>query len=632
MTNSRSRSSRSKLLGALVVACAMVGAAGVAHAERKRVVVLDFEGPKGERFHDDVVRLLKKTHTVVSTHQWNGAAEQLDAASMLDKDVRRVAKKLKVDAVVEGKIEKRRDAFLIHLKLREGKTGEVVRAGISTRADGPRIEGRAQRDIKDELVGAIDEVEPNHPGDDDDDDRGKKRVAKAEAEADDEAEERPTKKRGKKADDRGKKRVAKAEAEAEDEGESDRSAKKAKKDSAGKKVAKKTEEEDEDSLPPKKASKADKADERAGKKVAKKTEEEGEDSLPPKKANKAKSDERSESVGGGNDGKRFSKRPEDERGSDRVASADDERAALKPKTDDDAAAKAGEGDGDEGHKAASTKVASSEDAERVEVEAEPAGRIESAMSRSPGQRAIELIAGGSMTVRTMKFDVKGDLVSRPANYKGGRAGGAIVDATIYPLALRSRAGILKDIGVTVMYDRMLKVSSRSQLTGMEVDTKETRLGAGLVFRHAFGSTPTAPVVLAKITYSSQVFRIAADLDTPNVKYTMFEPGLGVRVPVIANLVLGLDAKFMAITNTGQIQELSQYGTARVLGLEGALSVDYLFGRGLFARAAFRYETIGYTFKGNGLMTVNRDRNASTQDVMGARDSYLGGLASVGYLY
>src|SRR6185503_4605922 len=215
MTNSRSRSSRSKLLGALVVACAMVGAAGVAHAERKRVVVLDFEGPKGERFHDDVVRLLKKTHTVVSTHQWNGAAEQLDAASMLDKDVRRVAKKLKVDAVVEGKIEKRRDAFLIHLKLREGKTGEVVRAGISTRADGPRIEGRAQRDIKDELVGAIDEVEPNHPGDDDDD------------------EERPTKKRGKKADDRGKKRVAKAEAEAEDEGESDRSAKKAKKDSAG---------------------------------------------------------------------------------------------------------------------------------------------------------------------------------------------------------------------------------------------------------------------------------------------------------------------------------------------------------------------------------------------------------------
>ena len=128
MTNSRSRSSTSKLLAALVVACAVVGATGVAHAERKRVVVLDFEGPKGEKFHDDLVRLLKKTHTVVPTHQWNGTAEQLDAATTLERDVRRVAKRLKVDAIVEGKIEKRRDAFLIHLKLREGKTGEVVRS------------------------------------------------------------------------------------------------------------------------------------------------------------------------------------------------------------------------------------------------------------------------------------------------------------------------------------------------------------------------------------------------------------------------------------------------------------------------------------------------------------------------
>jgi hypothetical protein len=622
MTNSRSRSSRSKLLGALVVACAVFGWVGVAHAERKRVVVLDFEGPRGVKFHDDLVRLLKKTHTVVSTHQWNGTAEQLDAASMLDKDVRRVAKKLKVDAIVEGKIDKRRDAFLIHLKLREGKTGEVVRAGISTRADGPRIDGRAQRDIRDELIVAIDEVESNRPGVDEDDERGsRKRVAKAEAEDDEEeVDDRPARKRGKKADERGTKRVARAEADAEEEEEEAPPPKKAKKtDERTKKVAKKTEADDEDSLPPKRAKKPD---ERAGQRVAAKaeakTEEEDEDSLPPKKASKAE------------DGKRFSKRPDDERGSDRVGDAD-ERALLKPKTDDSAEA---DDEGSDGHEAASTEVASSDDAERVEaeVEVEVAGTVDAALARSPGRRAIELIAGGSMTVRTMKFDVKNDLVQRPADYKGGRAGGAIIDATIYPLALRSRSGILKDIGVTVMYDRMLKVSSRSQLTGMVVDTKETRLGAGLVFRHAFGSTAKAPVVLGSVTYSSQVFRIAADLDTPNVKYTMFEPGVGVRVPVTANLIFGLDARFMAITGTGQIQRLDQYGSARVLGLEGALAVDYLFGRGLFARAAFRYETIGYTFKGNGLMSVNRDNVASTQDVMGARDNYIGGLASVGYLY
>src|SRR5262249_50748756 len=130
----------------------------------------------------------------------------------------------------------------------------------------------------------------------------------------------------------------------------------------------------------------------------------------------------------------------------------------------------------------------------------------------------------------------------------------------------------------------------------------------------------------------QEFTIAADLDTPNVNYTIWEPGLGVRVPATAHLIFGLDAKAMAITHTGQIQQQSQYGQARVLGYEGALGVDYLFPGGLFARAAFRYETIGFSFKGTGRLTTNRDGIAVTQDVTGANDSYIGGLATVGYLY
>jgi hypothetical protein len=654
MTNSRSRSSRSRSWGALVVAFALTGVVSVAHAERKRVVVLEFVGPKGERFHDELVKLLRKTHTVVSTNQWNGTAEQLDAATMLDKDVRRVAKKLKVDAIVEGKIEKRRDAFLIHLKLREGKTGEVVRASIATKSDGPRIDARAQRDLRDELVGAIDEVEQNRSGSvDDDDARGKRRVAKAEDDADDE-DDRPVKKRGKKTDERAaKKRVSKAEADAAADDEDDRPAKKPAKrtdaadddepapankskkagdDRAGRKaatkVANRTDEDSADKLPPKKA----KGDDRAGKKVAARVAnnaEDDEDKLPAKKPAKA-------------DARGFSKRPDDERGSDRVDTrtakqGDDERALLKPKTDDAAEKSGGDAagaDGEPGHSAAETKVASSDDdGTRVEADIEPAGGLGAAAARSPGQRALELVAGASMTVRKMSFDVRPDLEQRPASYKGGRAAGAIVDATFYPLALgHRRSGILKDFGLTVMYDRVLKVSSRSQLTGMTFDTKETRLGAGLVFRHAFGTKATAPVVLGSFAYSSQLFRIAADLDTPNVKYTMFEPGVGVRIPVTANLIAGLDARFMAITSAGQIQEPAQYGTARVLGLEGALAIDYLFGRGLFARAALRYETIGYTFKGNGLMTSSRDGVASTQDVTGARDNYLGGLATVGYVY
>src|ERR1044071_10117688 len=97
MTNSISSGSRSKLLGAVVVACAVLGVVGEARADRKRVVVLEFEGPRADKFHDDLVKLIKKTHTVVPTDKWNGAAEQLDAGTLSGKNVKKAAKKLKAD-------------------------------------------------------------------------------------------------------------------------------------------------------------------------------------------------------------------------------------------------------------------------------------------------------------------------------------------------------------------------------------------------------------------------------------------------------------------------------------------------------------------------------------------------------
>ena len=64
MTSSKSRVSRNSWLTLIaVVLLASTAFAG----GRKRIVVLDFEGPKAEKFHDDVVKLIKKNHTVVAT-------------------------------------------------------------------------------------------------------------------------------------------------------------------------------------------------------------------------------------------------------------------------------------------------------------------------------------------------------------------------------------------------------------------------------------------------------------------------------------------------------------------------------------------------------------------------------------
>ena len=556
MTNTRSRASRNSFWTALVVLYALVGAGGVAEAGRKRVVVLDFEGPKGDKFHDDLVKLIKKTHTVVPTDKWNGTAEEMDASAVSEKNIKKVAKKLKIDAVVEGKIEKRRDEFIIRLKLHEGRSGELVGSSIDTKADGPRIDGRAQRDLKDELVDVIDNVESNHLGTSDDD-VGPVAKKGAKKTNDEDADDKPVKKAAKKTDeDDDDKPVKKGFSKHVDDERGN--------EKVEKKGAKKT-DEDEDKLP--------------AKKLAKKTEDE--DKLPAKK--------------------------------------------LAKKTDED----------DDGNdKRGKKKVASSDDEGNTEVDAEAGPSLDAAVALSPGERALDAVLGLSLTARRMAFTIRPGLLMKPPNYRGTPVGGAMIDATVYPLAMgHKRADMLKNIGLNVMYDRVFKVNSKDA-TGTVFASTESRFGFGGVFRYAFGRAATAPVVIGSLGYSSQAFSITSGttIGIPNVKYSIFEPGAGLRLPITAKIIAGLDAKLMVITSAGQIQDTTQYGTGSVLGFEGALGVDYLITPNIFARAAFRAETIGLNFKGTGTLSTMRDNDPTTKDVSGARDNYIGGMATVGYLY
>lgn len=141
-----------------------------AEASRKRVVILEFSGPKADRFHSDIVKLVKRSHTVISSDKWYGIANDLGADKINAKNVAKVAKKLKVDGVITGKVDKRRDEYIITLRIRAGTTGELTGMTVRTKADGPRLGGQAQRDIKDELLGAIDELEKNRGGGGGDDD------------------------------------------------------------------------------------------------------------------------------------------------------------------------------------------------------------------------------------------------------------------------------------------------------------------------------------------------------------------------------------------------------------------------------------------------------------------------------
>jgi hypothetical protein len=526
---------------------------GTAHAGRKRVVVLDFTGPKAEKFHDDVVKLVKKQHTVVKTEDWNAAAEEMDAGKVTEKNVKKLAKKLKVDAVITGKIDKRRDQYIIKLKLRSGATGEIQGNPVQTQAEGPRIDSQAQRDIKDELIAQIADLESVGGGGDEPD------------------EEKPKKKKG------------------DDEGDEE----KPKKSGFG---GKKDDEED----------RSKKDDEEKARKEEEKARKEEEKARKEEEKRKRKSEEE-EALS--------TKKDEEE-----------ERPRKKKR------------------KADLEEEEGGEVSDEAEEEEEPG---DAKLNLSPGKRAVDAVLGLSFTRRNLAFTYASDLGKVPPGYRQTiPVAGAIVDLTVYPMAFgHKKKDITTNIGLNILYDQVLVINSRkSYLDGQgtpqtaNLTTKEYRWLVGGVFRYPLGQGAKAPVVGGSLSFGKQMFTIGQALpnmeatDIPNVSYTMITPSVLVRFPITDKINANLDAGLHAITNTGAIQTSAQYGAATVLGYDLEVGGDYMVTKNIFARASIRYQSIGFTFKGDPTSMTNTRDTDPDQDVTGAKDTYFGGTATVGYVY
>jgi hypothetical protein len=119
-----------------------------------------------------------------------------------------------------------------------------------------------------------------------------------------------------------------------------------------------------------------------------------------------------------------------------------------------------------------------------------------------------------------------------------------------------------------------------------------------------------------------------------VSYTMITPAAFLKYPVTPKITANADLAFHAITNTGQIQAsgMTGYGAATVTGFEVEVGGDYMVTKNIFARASIRYETISFKFKGDPTSQTNIRDTDPEQDVTGAKDTYFGGTATVGYVY
>ncbi|HEY1549594.1 MAG TPA: hypothetical protein VGG28_17320 [Kofleriaceae bacterium] len=512
----------------------LVLATGIAHADGKRVVVLDFDGPKAEKFHDAIVKAIeKKANTVVATDKWNGAAEELQATKLNKRNARKIAKRLKVDGIVSATIEKNDEGYVVHLKLRAGKSGAVVAEQIDLKAEGTKL---SKKEINDQLVGAIDNLEANGGGSKDED--GGLGGSK-------------------------------------DEGDDD--------------TAKKDTKPDK----PDKADKTDKTD---------KTD----------KADKADKADKTDSA---------------------TASTDDPPRHHHKKKD--------VAEDDPNANASVTETATVE-----------APAMTSSERLSEGNRAVDFGIGMSFTARHLSWKYSAALGTPPPDYKEGLpVAGGVMDAVVFPFAITHKTtGILTDIGIEVMYDKVIDISSKKSYIDATTMTEQTaslatdeeHFAVGAVFRYPVTDSFVAG---AKLMYMNQQFEIAQSFtagtggatlntDVPNVHYSAAEPRLFLHYAVTPGLVINAEGGFMLITKTGDITaDTTGYGGATDKGYEFTGGVDYNLTKAIFARALFHFEEFSLTFHGDQNSLANsRDGMATTQDVFGARDYYYGGSVQIGYIY
>jgi hypothetical protein len=575
-----------------------------AFAGRKRIVVLDFEGPKNEKFHDDLVHLIKKSHTVVATDKWNGAAEELDAAKPTEKNIKKVAKKLKVDGVITGKIEKRRDEYILHLKLRAGATGEIVGSSIDAKADSAHIEGQTAKDLKDELISALDDLASNRGGGDDDDDADAKVAAKKPKKGgdDDDADAKP--KKSKKHDD-------------DDDAD------------AKPKKSKKHDDDDDADAKPKKGFARHDDEAKGGDKV-------GDDDAKPKKSKKHDDDDAaalSTKKGGDDDGDDKPEKKKAKKHADDDASDDSPKKSKKHKhaSADDDGGGGGEGGGGD------------DNGEEPRDVGQP---VESALALSPGHRAIDAEIGLSFTARKLAWSTASSLVQKPPTYsQGSPVAGGLFDVTVFPLAFNhDKSGPLTGLGAHVMYDRVIKISSNKAYTDAtgnpataSLQTQEDRFTIGVLYRYPIGSGSQAPVVGGGLEYSKQNFAVAQALpngmstDIPNVAYGMIEPNVFGMVP-FGKFTFMAKLGYMAVSSTGAITTDDQYGAATASGYEGQIGADFAVLKNLVVRAEGRYEKITLKFKGDPTSMADTRDMQPGQDVFSASDSYYGFIATVAYLF
>ena len=554
-----------------VLLCATCMLASRAASAKPKVALTQIEGDASGDVHDAVVEALEgKELALIGSKEVNRAVDKLgDLADLTEKDFKKLATELEADAIVLGKLEKVGGSKTLKFRLYVHKK---MAKGFTVSFKDAKSE-KFRTLLHDKI---LDKIGVAASGDGDDDKPAKKKKA-----GDDDEDPLATK-----TDPRDKKKPAKPV--------------------KGAKAGKAAKADDDDAADTKPAKKAKASDDDADTKPGKKAKvSDDEDAKPGKKAKGDKS-------------------------------TDDD---AKPASEDDDAPRKGK-----------KKVATSDDGNELEGgitgTADPDLRRGDQMPRAANRAAARADVGLSVIKRSFKFNT--NIAGKPKNVSLSPVPGARFEGELYPLALSTPNSAAAGLGIAVEFDKTLSLNLTSTnattMATATVPVKQLNYAVGVRYRLGFGRTETSPSLTLGVGYGKRIFspnragvtdpNAAADIarDTPNIQYTVIDPGLTFRLPVVSRVAVSIGGRGLLITSAGSIQNATSYGRAKVYGFEGTAAVDIVLTSRFLLRLSGDFVQVGYQFMGVGTLSNNLDGNPATKDVGGLADQAIGGAATLAVVY
>jgi hypothetical protein len=602
----------------------LVTAGGVAGAGKPKVALVPFEGDRDGQVGAVVSDVLGGDAAVVGFKEVNRTVERLGLdADLTDKDLKKLANELDADAIVQGKLDGKSGARVLHVRLFvHGKRAKGFKIEFAT----PKSD-KFKTALHDTLVKKI------GVGEDGDDDAPK--AKKKKKVADDDAEDKP------KAKDRDKDKKKKvADDDADDKPKAKDKKKKVADDDADPNFDRPN--GDKPKAKDKKKKPADDDDgEKPKDKVADKSKAKAKDKDKDKDkaADRDKDDDDKPKA---KDKKKKASDDDDDKPKDKVADksdkADKADKADKDNDDGDKPKAKAKNDGDkdaaddDAPKAKKKRTARADDDEDTGVRAKVDVGGGSGRTRDASRDAARVDVGPSFANRSLSF-VSRASPQAPTNYDNSVVPGARVDGELYPLAFSSPKSIAAGLGVAGYFDQTFGLSLQSSSApGMKFAVTQRHFAVGLRLRLLFGDKPTSPGLTVGADYGARIFSVArmgAAIDLPDTDYTYVAPGAAFRFPFTPTIAFTLGGRALLFQGAGNITTAAEYGRARVTGLDGTAGIEFVVAKFLVVRAAGEFTQIGFAFTGAGEKTLDSNGNAL---VGGATDRYLGGVVTLGGIY